>query len=117
MFLQPNKLRQPGSHKHERRYQHPEPPALPDASRQHDRDDDKRNAQEKFFERLFEREFPAAPCPASLLNFDRRRLLELTRQSLWHEADICSAGATKTRAVEVLGSAVRTEHLFFAFHV
>lgn len=117
MFLQANKLREPGSHKHERRYQHPEPPALPDASRQHNRNDDKRDAHEKILERLLECELPAALRPAKPVTFSCGWLLELTRQGLWHEADIRSAGATKTSAVEVLGSALRTEHLFFAFHV
>jgi hypothetical protein len=117
VFLQPYELRHAVRHQHERRYQHPEPPALPDASRQHNRDDDKRNAQEDVFERLFEREFAAASRPAEPVNFIYGWLLELTRQRLWHEADICSATATKTRAVEILGSAPGTEHLFSAFHV
>ena len=80
-------------------------------------DDHKCNAHEDVFERLFEREFPATPRPAAFLNFRNRWLHELTRQSLRHEADIRSATATKTRAVEILGSALRTEHLFFAFQI
>jgi hypothetical protein len=117
VFLQPYELRDAIRHQHERRYQHPEPPALPDASRQHKRDDDKCNAHENVFERLFEREFPAASRPAEPVNVIYGWLLELTRQRLWHEADIRSATATKTRAFEVLGSAFRTEHLFFAFRI
>jgi len=118
MFLQPNKLREPGRHEHERRYQHPEPPTGPDGSRQHNRDDHKRNTHKKVFEGVFERQFPAAPRTADPVNITYgRRRLELTRQRLWHQADIRSTGATKTRAVEVLGSALGTEHLFSAFHV
>src|SRR5262245_32292465 len=108
MFLQSNELREPGEQKRERRYQHPKPPAVPDASRQHNRDDDKRSAHSKFFERLFERELSATPCSADSVIFSYRWLLlyELTRESLRHQADIRSATATKTRAVKILGSAL-----------
>src|SRR4051794_27886900 len=118
MFLQPEELPDPVSHKDKRRYQHPKPPAIPDGPRQHNRDDDKRNAHEEAFERLFDRQLPTTPRPADPVNFSGWLWLhELTRESLRHQADIRSATATKTRAIEVLGSALRTEHLFSAFHV
>jgi len=68
MFLQPDVLPDPGPHKYERRYQHPKPPAVPDRSRQHNRDDDKRNPHEEVFERLFDCQFPATPRPARSIN-------------------------------------------------
>jgi len=118
IFLQANKLRDTRGHQRERRYQHPEPPALPD-SRQHNRNNQKRDADEKLFESVLKREFPATPRPvhSNIVDYGWLRLRELTRQCLRHEADIRSTRPAKTRTIEVLGSAPGTEHLFSAFHV
>jgi len=69
MFLQPHVLPDPGPHKYKRRYQHPKPPAIPDGPRQHNRDDDKRNAHEEAFDRLLDRQLPATLRPANPVIF------------------------------------------------
>ena len=57
---------------------------------------------------------PASSTASAFINFFNRWLHHLPRQSLRNETDICSASATKTRTVEILGGAFRTEHLYFS---
>src|SRR5689334_20370118 len=117
-----NVLRDACTHHRERRQQHPEPPGLSnDASGECDRHNQKRSSHEDVFERSIQRRLvalPSFPMTASdFIHLGGLRLDHLPRQSLWHQADICSAPATKTRAIEVLRGALWTEHLFFAFHL
>src|SRR5205085_3383707 len=116
-FFQSNVLRDAGAHHRERRYQHPEPPRLANRSRQRDCDDEKTDSHEDVFESTLQRYFFAMPAAATTFHeILWRRLRQLARQSLRNEADVCSARATKTRAVEMLCCALRTEHSFLAFH-
>lgn len=115
MIFQPNKLRDCLPHQGESGYQHPEPPDLPNGSRQQNRDNDEGNAEEKVLDRLFEREFPATSRSIRSTIFSHRGLRELTCQGLRHKTDIRPARATKMRAVKILGGALRTEHYFPPF--
>src|ERR1043166_7843501 len=81
----------------------------------------KRCSDDDVFERSIQRcffAFPSLPATATaFINLGGLRLDHLPRQCLWHQADIRSAPATKTRAIEVLRGALWTEHLFSAFHL
>src|ERR1051326_68165 len=116
-----NVLRDPGPHHRERRQQHPEPPGLSKhRGRESYRDNQKRNTHEDVFEGTIQGHFAFPSFSASsveTLKLGRRWLDHLASQGLWHQADICSAPATKTRAIEILCGALWTEHLFSAFHL
>jgi hypothetical protein len=112
-FLDANELRETSARHNERWYQQPKPPAVAHpGSRKDYRDDQKRDAHENVLERMLEGDLFVPLAPERGTFGALLRLRELARQRLWHQADVCSARATKTRAVEILCCALRTKHLF-----